>query len=302
MAKKRSKRISVLLIPDDNAEPFSFRLDFRVVRLLLVLALILVAHILVGAYSYYKLYETNESNRELIANNIELLEDNKRIYLLQEQVENVTREYQRVLGLLGVDQVNRSSLGMLADRGAGGRSNSASALSQDPAQRVQPDLESFVATSSFVSRKSTNLHDYTPNLPTLLPVEGYISAEFSPGSWLFSRGTATLGQKHPGIDIAGPRGTDILAAGSGTVVFAGWTSRYGNMVIINHGDNIFSYYAHNSKLLVSDRMFVRKGDPIAQLGNSGSTSKGPHLHFEIWKDGKPVNPREFIFAFHSDGS
>ena len=87
----------------------------------------------------------------------------------------------------------------------------------------------------------------------------------------------------------------IKAAGSGTIVFANWTPDLGNLIIVYHGSDIFTYYAHNMRLLKLEGM-VKKGEPIALLGSSGETSSGPHLHFEIWRDSKPVDPKEYIFS------
>ena len=302
MKKNRPKRISVLFIPDDNAEPHSFRLSVRAVRLLMLSAIVLLIHVLAGGYAYWKWYSVRNENTTLAIKNNDLREDNKRIFYLQQQFETINNSYQKVRNLLGVDGVKSPSFSVNDKQFNSNQLADARSYTQNTISDVQPDIARISSKSSFLSRKNSSLHDFTPGLPTLLPVEGYLSGEFSINSWLFGSGNPGLEKWHPGIDIAGRRGTDILSAGSGTVVFAGWTSRYGNMVIINHGENIFSYYAHNSKLLVKDKAYVRKGEPIAQLGNSGYTSKGPHLHFEIWKDGKPVNPREYILAFHSNGS
>jgi murein DD-endopeptidase MepM/ murein hydrolase activator NlpD len=298
----RPKKISVLFIPDDNAEPHSYRLSLRIVRLLIVIAIILVLHVLAGGYAYWKWYAIRQENNLLVLKNNDLRKDNKRIYYLQQRFETINKDYQKVRNLLGVDGAKSTSVPVNDRSYKANQSLDSRSYSRGDFSDIQPDIERISSRSSFVSRKSSSLHDYTPDLPTMLPVEGYLSTEFSINSWLFGSTKPGTDKWHPGIDIAARRGSDILAAGSGTVVFAGWTSRYGNIVIINHGDNIFSYYAHNSKLLVKDRAYVRKGEPIAQLGSSGYTSKGPHLHFEIWKDGKPVNPREYILAFHSNGS
>lgn len=302
MKKGRPKRISVLFIPDDDAEPRSFRLSLKLVRLLYILGFVLLVHILAGGFAYWKWFKVQKENRILTAKNNDLREDNKRIFLLQQRFEALSNNYQKVLDLLGIDGVRSSSIAVNDRQIAGGQALDSREFAEANRDEVRPDLARISSKSRIISRKETTLHDYTPFLPTLLPVEGYLSAEFSTRTWMLGDGSSRVDDWHPGIDIAARRGTDILAAGAGLVVFAGWTSRYGNMVIINHGDNIFSYYAHNSKLLVRDKAFVRKGEPIAQLGNSGYTSKGPHLHFEIWKDGKPVNPREYILAFHDDGS
>ncbi|MCI5885834.1 MAG: peptidoglycan DD-metalloendopeptidase family protein [Clostridiales bacterium] len=98
---------------------------------------------------------------------------------------------------------------------------------------------------------------------------------------------------HSGIDIAVPTGTSIKAAASGTVVQAYYNASYGNMILINNGGGIYTLYAHNSSLLVSAGTRVTKGQVIAKSGNTGN-STGPHCHFEVRKNGQPVNPRSYL--------
>lgn len=98
---------------------------------------------------------------------------------------------------------------------------------------------------------------------------------------------------HTGIDIGASYGTSILAANKGTVIVAGWNDAYGNYIIIDHGGGITTLYGHSSKLLVSAGQTVNKGDVIAKVGSTGY-STGPHLHFEVRKNGTPVNPLSYV--------
>lgn len=98
---------------------------------------------------------------------------------------------------------------------------------------------------------------------------------------------------HTGVDFAAPSGTPCVAGNSGTVIYSGWYSGYGNTVIIDHGGGISSLYAHNSALLVSKGQYVTKGQQIAKIGSTGN-STGPHCHFEIRVNGKHTNPMSYL--------
>ncbi len=112
---------------------------------------------------------------------------------------------------------------------------------------------------------------------------GYITSGFG---WRW-------GRKHTGIDVGIPTGTPVTAADGGVVIFSGTKGGYGKCVIIDHGANMKTLYAHNSKLYVRKGDKVFKGQTIAASGNTGR-STGPHLHFEIQKNGVPVNPTGYI--------
>lgn len=94
---------------------------------------------------------------------------------------------------------------------------------------------------------------------------------------------------HTGIDIDNRSMPSVFAAQDGTVEFAGWLGAYGNLIIVNHGGGLTTYYAHLSKFYVAKGAAVKKGDAIAKMGSTGH-STGPHVHFEVRRFGKPINP------------
>ena len=154
---------------------------------------------------------------------------------------------------------------------------------------VQKALGSNLGESEFVDDKLVETMDdqairsgYLNNVPSLLPVSGVVTQNIIIDNEDDIR-------KHLGVDIAVPIGEPILASASGQIVFSGWTPELGNLVVIYHNNEYFTYYGHNQLILVNSYEKVERGDVIATSGNSGISS-GPHLHFEIWKDGEPVDP------------
>lgn len=111
-------------------------------------------------------------------------------------------------------------------------------------------------------------------------------------------GTITNGfnreKKHFGVDIVGENNQAVKSTLDGVVILAEWSRETGHVIAVQHNQNLISVYKHNSSLLKSSGDYVKAGDPIAIIGNSGEFSTGQHLHFELWYNGKAVNPVEFI--------
>ena len=114
------------------------------------------------------------------------------------------------------------------------------------------------------------------------PVKGMITNRFNAVS------------KHFGIDIAGNPNEAVKATLDGTVVLANFTSETGWVIGIQHGNNLFSFYKHNSSLLKKAGDFVKAGEVIAIIGNSGELSTGPHVHFELWSNGSALDPQKYV--------
>jgi len=116
------------------------------------------------------------------------------------------------------------------------------------------------------------------------PVDGVLTSKFG----------NRRGRHHDGIDIATRKGTDIVAAAAGKVVFSGWgPTGYGLMVIIRHPNHLMTVYAHNSKNRVKENAIVKQGQKIASIGSTGR-STGPHLHFEVRNDTHSVDPLPYL--------
>ncbi len=104
----------------------------------------------------------------------------------------------------------------------------------------------------------------------------------------------SMDKKHFGVDISAQKNTAIKAVADGFVIASDWTLETGNTIAVQHSNNVVSFYKHNSSLLKKTGDKVKVGEAIAIIGNTGEHSSGPHVHFELWKDGKAVNPQEYI--------
>jgi murein DD-endopeptidase MepM/ murein hydrolase activator NlpD len=136
-----------------------------------------------------------------------------------------------------------------------------------------------VVTSDVTEAKRTN---ELSQLMFANPISGDISAGFNPDT------------EHFGVDIVAPKNTAIKAVMGGIVLNADWSVNDGNTVMIQHPHNVVSVYKHNSSLLVKNGEIIKAGQAIAIIGNSGKLTNGPHLHLELWYNGTPVNPVNYI--------
>lgn len=157
----------------------------------------------------------------------------------------------------------------------------------DLESRVMAEEESLQEVRSYLDDRTSLLRA----TPTVWPVRGWLTSRF--GWRQAPRGGEP--RLHTGIDIAAPIGTPIIAPADGHVVFAGYHPSYGYLVVVDHGYGLGSRYAHNSRMFVEAGDRVQRGDLIARVGNTGR-STGPHLHFEVLKDGVPVNPMRYLHA------
>jgi murein DD-endopeptidase MepM/ murein hydrolase activator NlpD len=126
--------------------------------------------------------------------------------------------------------------------------------------------------------------------PSIMPTQGWLSSAFSS---MRAHPILHLARPHEGIDVSAPMGSPIEAPAAGVVSDAGWETGYGNTITINHGFGIVTKFAHASKLLVKTGQRVARGQRIALVGNSGLAT-GPHLHYEVHVNGRPVDPLKYV--------
>lgn len=217
-----------------------------------------------------------------------------RVGQLQAEIIRINALGQRLVEMSGLDSEEFNFL-QPAPSGSGPEKVS---LRENKVDEVAQDLAKVLAEIDDRKRKLVLLE-------TLI-MERDLKSHSVPDGWPLTTGgvvTSTFGMRrhpisgrrsmHKGIDISGKHGSDIVAMADGLVIFSGRKSGYGKIVEIRHPDGLETRYAHNSRNLVSEGDLVTKGQVIAKLGSTGR-STGPHVHFEVRRDGEALDPMRFL--------
>ena len=146
-------------------------------------------------------------------------------------------------------------------------------------------LDSLENRLRLVRTDMTRVEALAQATPSIWPAVGWLTDGFG------TRTNPVTGQKatHEGLDISGDKGDPVFAAASGTVQTAAWSGDFGNLVVVTHEFGLVTRYAHLSKINVKPGGAVHRGQVIGHIGSTGR-STGPHLHYEVWANGKPINP------------
>ena len=150
---------------------------------------------------------------------------------------------------------------------------------------ISPNLQDSILRKYVENEEKFNLTNnelVIENKMFYSPIKGEITQSFN------------FNENHFAIDIAADIGTPVKSVLDGKIIFSEWSLDTGHVVVIDHGENIISVYKHNSKALKEQNDFVQAGEVIAYSGNQGNLSTGPHLHFELWKNGTPIDPEPLL--------
>jgi len=199
-------------------------------------------------------------------------------------------EQQVILGRAQQEEILRAQLVSSQSELSGARSKKSKALASTR-QMIDEEVgesQALAAASAALAAKLAGTSDGSPAVPGdaphfIWPVSGPITSPFG----------MRWGTLHPGIDIGVPSGTPVHAAAAGKVVWCGWMSGYGNLVMIDHGGGYATAYGHNTRVAVSCGQEVEQGQVIAYSGCTGFCT-GPHVHFEVRVNGTPVDPLGYL--------
>ncbi|MBL4654795.1 MAG: M23 family metallopeptidase [Bacteroidia bacterium] len=147
---------------------------------------------------------------------------------------------------------------------------------------LRAEIEDAESNYDLYFRDKTDTKDNIASFTFFTPLKGILTEKFDASA------------KHYAVDVVAQKNEAIKATLDGTVILATWTSETGYVIGIQHTHNLLSFYKHNSVLLKKVGNFVKAGDVIAIIGDSGELSSGQHLHFELWYNGKPINPEDYM--------
>lgn len=156
-----------------------------------------------------------------------------------------------------------------------------SMVSSDELDKISPEEEALREQLESGDLSKMNIIPYSGN-NMFTPIQGYITDTFN------------MNTRHYALDIAAPKNSAVKSILNGTVIVSTWTPDNGHVIVIQHANDFISVYKHNAALLKKQGGYVSAGEPVALVGNTGELSSGYHLHFELWQNGVPVNPKDFI--------
>lgn len=275
-AKKLLHKYRVVVLNEDT---FEERFSLRLTRLNVFVLVGLSAIFLIGATTILIAFTPL---REYIPgySSTKLKQEAARLAYKTDSLQNVLRLNDMYLGSIksaltgefDVNDLNRDSIPK--DNG----------IDSDLAEVNPSRADSLLREQVAEEDKYNILPTATDNIDFSLiaPAKGTISEGYDPD------------EEHYAVDIVTAKNAPVKSVADGRVIFAEWTSETGNVIIIEHSYGLISVYKHNSSLSKSQGDVVRAGEVVATAGSTGEFSTGPHIHFELWNEGNPVDPQEFI--------
>jgi len=262
MSKAGKRYFTFHLMSTDNKKPFKITFNHHIAHLIFAFGVIVILFFFVGIFTFFpKAIQYDKIKAE---NDI-LIQDRIKVTKILSDYNQIRQMDQYIRSVLGSDLKIPEGDSTVYDSMA----NTQMGVIQKPDE---------VARISFLD-----------NIPIYPPVDGYITQGFLDNRVFNS-------DNHLGVDVVATEGEPIKASASGVVILSNWTPDLGNTVIIYHAGGYFTIYGHNQRNYVEPHQYVNRGDVNGFVGNTGK-SKGPHLHFEIWKEGKPVNPQDMVYSY-----
>lgn len=272
--KKLSTTVTIMLVPHSRGSSLNFRMPYAVLGLLLIFAGVGAVYTVSLTYHAVGLYVTNKQYAQMSG---QLQEMKSAITSIKESESEFKRLFSKGSRKKVLDAMD-------APRDDGSINIEELKLQVAESMATVSEIRGYLAKERDVYRAT----------PQGIPVDGQLTSGFG------MRVHPLSGQKilHSGIDLSAPSGTPVHATADGIVSYSGWSRGNGNIVVVEHGHGFSTVYAHNTKNLAKVGQTVRRGQKISTTGSTG-VSTGPHVHYEVWKNGTCVNPESFAKAASS---
>jgi murein DD-endopeptidase MepM/ murein hydrolase activator NlpD len=302
MAKRRW---TVVLVPHGSEPSKIIEVSYRALKTTACGVILAVVGALLVGYATFTRRADLSRTAALQQENAQLAEElgemHGRLASLSDTISRISQRDARIRVLANLEpidpQVQAAGIGGPAEPAPAGEPGTAVRRSQE----IRVDLNALIRRADLLASSFREAADslavHSARLaatPSIMPTQGWLSSAFSS---MRSHPILHVARPHEGIDVTAPMGTPIEAPAGGRVSDAGWESGYGNTVTIDHGFGTVTKFAHASKILVREGQRVSRGQRIALVGNSGLAT-GPHLHYEVHVNGRPVDPLRYVLPEH----
>ncbi len=292
-------RLTFLLIPDSQSESRQLSIRWWVIYASAGLLVLLV----IASFFFAGQYVTDQVEQTELAR---LRTENQRLTEKYEQIrwdlseanaryQDLVQKEIAIRTMFDLPEINIEER-QLGTGGPGSQKYASMSQGEKLAYRTEVEVDRLLRLSEFeiekygeVEQELSSLKDRLEHTPSIWPTKGWLSRGYGMKYDPFTG----YKQMHRGIDVANRTGTVIIAPAAGVVKSVGKAGGLGKMIVIDHGYGFVTRYGHLSQITVQRGQKVMRGDEIALMGNSGY-STGPHLHYEVWRNGKALDPREFI--------
>jgi murein DD-endopeptidase MepM/ murein hydrolase activator NlpD len=299
----RRRRWTVVFVPHGSEPSRIMEVSYRMLKMIAAgIALALAVALLVGYMTVSRTADLSRTARMTQENARlvhEISEMHSRLATLADTIARISRRDARIRVLANLDPIDPQ----VREAGIGGPTLAPRPMMPGDgptvrrAQEIRVDLNALIRRANLLSSSFEEAADSLASnskrlaaTPSIMPTQGWLTSAFSS---MREHPILHLARPHEGIDVTAPMGSPIEAPAAGVVIDAGWERGYGNTVTIDHGYGIVTKFAHASKLLVRKGQHVKRGERIALVGNTGLAT-GPHLHYEVHVNGRPVDPLKYV--------
>ncbi|MDP3112093.1 MAG: M23 family metallopeptidase [Thermodesulfovibrionales bacterium] len=268
LIRKSFTPITIMLIPHSNRKPFNLKMPYAGIFVSIILWGIGTAYVFSIAIDTFEYNRMKEKVGYYSSQFIEMKATMSALKKAESEFRKLFALNSKHKVLENMDTSDSGAIDMEALK-----------------QQIRNTMETVGDIREYLSQQ----RDLYMATPKGWPITGNVTSQYG------RRKHPRTGEEdfHAGIDISANPGNPVTATADGIVSFAGWNGGSGNLVVLEHGFGFSTFYAHNKMLAVKVGQHIKKGGIISYVGSTGN-STGPHLHYEVWKNGSPVNPKSFI--------